>query len=207
MAIVKIEALRSLLDVVELAVPPLRGRTRVVHTPPDEKIDYPKLVAIPASWTFRPEQAFEYIEPATDSLVECVGRWISTVQLRLVASTLFDRYALIEQINDLFLQREGAPGVLLTSVTKCESLGSFKAAWEFDDLGWDDEHAFSAQYWSIATISATVPALITRGATYMINDLRLGIADMDVTVNASTFNTSADVEVVRVNEDGTITSL
>jgi hypothetical protein len=94
----------------------------------------------------------------------------------------------------------------LTSVTACPQLGDIVAAWELGDTDWDEEMAFSSQFWSVLTLDATIPALAIREGVYTINELRFGL-----TAEFSTPNTSEAFDrlphVVRINEDGTVTPI
>jgi len=138
-----------------------------------------------------------------------VGRHEATIQLRLAAATLAERYALEEKLVDLFLRSPMRPGVLLTTVTAAAEYGDFLAAWEFDEDEWNDEKAFDSQFWAVATLTGVIPALVTRVGTYELKELRLGLTgDFKTAYTAASFDTSpATVEVVRINQDGTLSKV
>lgn len=205
MAVIKLEALNKLKEAIEVGVPELCGRIHAGVSPPNHQEEFPCLtINVAGPWRYEPEQEQEYNEPAVlaNALVVCVGEWQATVQLALQTATLDERYQLEQKLTDLFLSTEGHAGVLLTVVTNCPELGDFLASWEFDDVEWEDEMVFSARTGATIVCTALVPALITRGGVYTIEDLRLGIGDLGSDADADTFVSTETVEVVSVDENG-----
>ena len=144
------------------------------------------------------------VEPDAQSLVVSLGCWETTVQLRLACATLADRYALEESLTERWMQREGAPGVLCTTVTTCPLLGDVLASWTLDDSDWTDDMAFSSQHWAVAEVSGVIPVLVTRRGVYSLNELRLGLTN-DFTIPETSAGFDTVVPVVKINEDGTVT--
>lgn len=213
--VVKLDAITSLVATIAAGVPELKERLdatghpvkpiKVVQVPPDQKLLFPSLAIIPARFRFEPNQESVHSEPTPESVVINVGRWVATMQFRLACATLHERYRLEQKLGDLFMQREDAPGVLMTDVAD-GALGDYHAAWELDDSDWSDEMAFSSQYWAVLTFNGVIPALVTRPGVYPIDTLKLGLTtDFEMAVTAGTFTTRGNLRVVAVAADGTIT--
>lgn len=214
--IVKLEALRGLKTYIAEQIPDLAalpsGEERIVisQTPPDMGLHLPSLAIIPAGFRFTP--SLEDIHDSTGATLEsgeivvCVGAWETRLQLRLAAANEYARHVLEETLTNLFFQREGAPGLLLTEVTACPQLGTFLASWDIPDVEWNEEFAFSAQEWAVLELVGTIPALVVRGGIYTMDDLRLGLTgDFNIPATSAGFDTIPGV--VRVNDDGTLTPL
>ena len=205
--IVKLEALKRLGEFIESQIPELKAKTEIHQVPPDYKLGFPRL-AIVAGGRFQYEARQEGVvtRSSPTAIVVNVGSWNTTVQLRLACATPAQRYDLEDRLASLFWREENRPAVLLTTVTACPQLGDILAAWDIGDTDWNDEMAFSSQFWSVLSLDATIPALVTREGVYSIDELRLGITD-----DFSTPETSAAFDLlttkVRVNEDGTVTPL
>jgi hypothetical protein len=203
-SIVRLEALRFLARQIEAGVPELSGKTRVVQVPPEQQLDFPMLVVIGANFRRITENTDEHSRPTNSTLCVCVGHWDVTVQLRLAHATQGQRDELADKIDKLFDQREGAPGVLVSRVVACKDVGPFFASWEQDSSSWDDEAAFSSQYWSTCTLTGWVPVLVVRNGVYNLDHLQLGLTkEFDVPATSAAFDTMPGV--VEVHEDGTIT--
>lgn len=200
MAVVRLEALRALRAAIECAIPELEGKICAGQSPVDRDRPALSLAIIVGRLGYEPDQDEPRFEPAVDKLVVNVGRHEGPVKLALTAPTLGQRYELEQRLIDLFLagDGEGSPGVLTTPVTSCPELGEFVAAWCLDSDEWDDEKVFERRFVAEITLTATIPALVTRCGVYRITDLRLGLAEFGVP-------TSSTVETVRINVDGTTT--
>lgn len=207
MPVLKLEALRALQASILAAVPDLAGHIYVGQVPPNVKLCDPTLVVHAVRWRYQPQQEVEHLaSEASTTVVFNVGRHIATVQLRLYTSTPAKRYEYQELISNVFLGTEGHPGVLLTTVTAYPALGNYLAAWELQEEEWEDEKVFDSQYWGITVLNGIIPALVTRANVYTIDELRLGLtADFETVFTGSTFESSTSVEVVKINEDGTLT--
>lgn len=210
MAVIKLEALQKLKEAIEAGVPELCGRIHAGVSPANHKEEFPCLtINAVGPWRYQPEQEQEHSEPAvlTNALVVCVGEWQGTIQIALQTATLDERYQLEQKLTDLFLSTEGHAGVLLTIVTNCPELGDFLASWEFDEVDWEDERVFDQVAGSTLVCTGLIPALITRGNVYTIEDLRLGLGDLGSTADAATFVSTATVEVLSVDENGDLTKV
>ena len=211
-AVVRLEALNALKATIEAAVSELRGHVEIVQVPPDQHLTFPALAIVGTKFRYVPFQEDEArddngnaILPDATSLVVNLGCWETTVQLRLATTTLAERYALQETLTELFLQREGAPGILCTTVTACPALGHILASWALNDGEWEDDKAFSSQHWAVLDVDGTIPVLVTRRGVYTLDDLRLGITqDFSTPKTSAGFDT---VPVVKINEDGSITRI
>ena len=206
MAVVRLEALRGLAAALATVLPGIP--IEVGQIAPAKRLSYPSVAIVPTKWRYWPEQEDTQRDDLPSSIVVNVGRHETTVQLMVAAATPQKRAELEQTIFDLFLGTELHPGVLLTQVTSITALGSFTAAWELEADEWRDEMAFSDQWWTMVEVTGIIPALVTRGSVYTIDHLRLGIAyDLAATIDADPFETTSDVEVVEINEDGTLTAV
>jgi hypothetical protein len=205
MAVVRLEALKGLACAITDAIPELRNRICLGQADPRKDLQFPSLNIDPIRYKYDPNQAQERHEPSVECVVMQVGAHAGTLQLRLITKTSDERAVLEQKIIDLFLETPLHPGVLLTVISSCPSLGDFLAAWEFDTDEWDDEGVFNGHFYSVIALAGILPALVTRGSSHTIEQLQLGLThDFDAEFNPTTFNTSALVEVVEINQDGTI---
>lgn len=213
--VVKLTAIQTLVDAIHAGVPELRpyvetsGRiwdpVKVVKVPPEQMIKFPTLAIVPAKFRLETAQERIHSEPDLTIAVFNVGRWYCTMQFRLACATPAEQYRLEQKLADLFMQREGAPGLLMTEAVD-PTLGDYLASWELDDAEWIDDKAFSDQHWAVTTFSGTIPALVSRAGQYMINALKIGITqDFEAAFTAETFTTARNLRVVQVAADGTIT--
>ena len=212
-AVVRLEALKSLGAAIELGISELRGHVEIVQVPPEQKLTFPSLALVGSKYRYTPFQeaeatddAGDTVEPDEQSLVVSLGCWETTVQMRLACATLADRYALEESLTELWMQREGAPGVLCTTVTACPLLGNILASWTLDDSDWADDMAFSSQHWAVAEVSGVIPVLVTRRGVYSLDERRLGLTN-DFTIPETSAGFDTVVPVVKINENGTVTRL
>ena len=206
MAVIKLEALRALVRAIEAAVPTLTMHTYAGQAPPSKAICLPSLAIMVSGAGYEANQeTVAFSETGSSICVFNVGMHKLNVQLRLACATLGERYEIENKIINAFLATELHPGVLLTTVTACEDLGDFLAAWELEGSEWRDEKAFDNQYWSVTEVLGQVPALVTRTGVYTIDELKLGLTEDFSAFTSETFDTSSNVEVVEINEDGSIT--
>jgi len=209
MSIVRIEALKALKAVIAAAVPALTADNIIVGQAPSGRTQtYPTLTLGFAALSFEPAQEIESatIGPATDGVVVFnVGAWSGPLQMRIVATTVGERYELEQAVLDCFLAREGAPGVIVTPITSTPDLGDWIAAFELDSSQWIDVDAFDRKLESVITVNAVVPALTVRTHVYEITTLVLGLTeDFDAVFTPSTLTPPA-AEVVQIHDDGSIT--
>jgi hypothetical protein len=206
MSIVRLEALRLLGAQIAAGVPELAENVRIVQVPPEQALKFPELVVIGSHFRRVNEQESDHEKPTSSTLCVCVGHWDVTVQLRLAHATKGQRDELSEEITQCFDQRPGAPGVLVSRVVACPDVGPFYASWDLDNADWDDEMAFSSQYWSTCTLTGWIPALVTRQGVYNLDHLYLGLTN-DFSVPATSSGFESLPGIVEIAADGTITSV
>lgn len=205
MAVVRLEALKMLALYIKTAIPELVDHICLGQADPRKEQSLPTLTIEPIRWKYFPDQMSEHNVEFIDRLIANVGRHESTIQLRLKAATAFQRSYLEQRVIDLFLETPLHPGVLQTVVVACDDLGDFLAAWEYDTDEWDDIGAFDGEFCSVIAVTGIIPALVTRGSVHSIEELQLGLThEFETEFTPTTFNTSVDVEVVQVNQDGSI---
>jgi len=194
-------ALRRLVAALEIACPALQGKI-VPEADRDDKMKWPKCGIHLVRDKFAPHQRRRHARLSAGEVVFDVGHFEALVQLRLGAPTQRQRIDLGEQLLGAFLGDGDTPGILSTAIPE---VNDAVCAWEVDDEGWNNEFAFDKEWFQVLTVTGWIPALV-RTAAYQINDLRLNFTnDMTDTPFAS-LQASAK-EVIRVNDDGTITAL
>src|SRR5512141_1557987 len=169
--VVKLTAIETLVGVIHAGVPELKPYTeasgriwdpvKVIQVPPDQKIKLPCLAIVPSKFRFDSIQERIHSEPDLTTAVFDVGTWSCTMQFRVGCATPAERYKIEQKVADLFMQREGAAGLLMTEAAD-PMLGDYLASWELDDAEWNDDKAFSNQHWAVTTFTGTIPALVTR---------------------------------------------
>jgi hypothetical protein len=210
--IVRIEAFRALERLLACEIPELDGHICTGQSPAGEIQEYPSLTIDPGRLTYEPHQALEVAKLPGARAIYNVGSHDGPVSLRLVATSVGERWTLEQKVLDVFLSQLdeegfGRPGVLVVPVSGCSNLSRQVATFELDEDEWNDARAFDRRYESVITLRASLPALATRCGVYTIHDLRLGLtADMATAFTPSTMVPPA-VEVVRVEEDGTMTPI
>lgn len=205
MSVLRIRALEVLAECIAEEVPELAGHICAGPAEPNHKLEFPSLAIIPVRYFYQPEQAKEWRCPTHSDLVIEVGKHEARVVLRLGAATHRERVIIEQKVLDVFLSQPLRPGVIVNQVADC-----FDAvvAWELEDEEWEDERAFDQKWYSDINVLGQIPALVCRPGSYTIEQLQLGVTDDFGTVfNQNTFNTSADVEVVEINQDGSIAAV
>jgi hypothetical protein len=200
--------LKILAECIEDRVPALRNKICKGPAESPKKLGFPSLAIIPVKFRFFPDQAAE-IYQLTGRSVEGhppgtvllnVGRHEGTIQLRLGATTARQRAELEEAVLQVFLERPGSPGVLVTPIPQCHNA---IVAWELDTDEWENERAFDKKWYSIMTVAAQLPAFVTRGSVHTIEELRLTLTD---DLSSDITSVPADQqETVAIAEDGTLT--
>lgn len=212
MSVVRIAALRALGALIEAAVPELAGHVCVGVAPSSEFEHLPNLSIQPTKWTFDPEQEDEHTTLPGNVMVWRVGEHSCAMVMSIVAATPAQRWELEAKVLDIFLGYRhpltdvATPGVLVVPVSECPQLGDWIASFELESDEWSDTLALDRRYESRTVISAHIPALTIQTRVYTLNTLILGItADFDTTFTPATAIPPA-VELVTINEDGTITA-
>lgn len=204
MSVLKLEALDRFAECIRAAVPELLDICPGPADAPARQM-WPHLVINPVSFKYFPDQALDWKSVGASSLIVNVGRHEGLIQLRLGATTNYQRAEIEQKIIDLFLATPMHPGIILMDIPACNDA---RIAWELDGDEWQNERAFDKAWYSVMTVMLQLPALVTRTGAYTIRQLQLGITDkFDEVFSATTFNTSEKIEVVQVNANGTITAL
>lgn len=173
MAVIRTHAMNRLVAAIEAAVPELRGKVCKMSEPNQARA-WPTLQILPIGFKYFPMQEHEHKELGTSRLVVDVGRHEGTVQLRLGAITPQKRWDLEDEILDIFLSQEGRPGVLVTEI---EEVHDAVVAWELDADEWENEKVFTKKFFSVMTVTAQIPALVTRDGVYTIEHLRMTLTE------------------------------
>ena len=203
MAVVKLEGLRHLAELIACDVPELNGMICVDQAAPSHRLEFPSMSIRIERSKYWPDQEDIHYECSPNSVVLNVGRHIQELRLRLGASSSSQRGAIEQKIINLFLVTDGHPGIIFSQLTACSELGPFTAAWELEDEDWQNEKAFDRQLYSELKITGILPALVTRRGVYNMNQIQLGLdigPMVDPTSDPPEFST---LEVIQINEDGT----
>lgn len=202
MAVVRLEALRALADVIGAEIPDFL-EICAGPAPVGQLLVFPSLAINPGKYLYHPDQALEQHDPGPGKVVMNVGRFQGSVELRIFSENRNQRAELEQRVVNFFLGRVGAPGVRVTVVSACPELGDWVASWELEDFEWRDEQAFDNNWQSAITVTSTLPALVTRCDAYTIDQLQLGVTSDFVTAATPDLHALPDVEVVQINQDGT----
>jgi len=208
-SVVRVCALESLRDALVEAIPALDGHVCIGQPDSNHSAGWPNVTLLAMKWAWVPFQEAEVGSPegVPSTVVYSVGEHEAPVQIRVEAATPLERDTLAGQIVDVFIgaQTEDGyprPGILMTDVTDCGVL-PWRAAWELEN----DELVYmpimDRHYEAVIELTGIIPALVTRLGVYTIDELRLGLSSLTVSVDADTF-TPPNVEVVSIAEDGTI---
>jgi hypothetical protein len=207
MAIVKTQSIAAFVAAIGAAVPELAGKITVHQEPPATIETFPNLaVVLSGRLSFDPSQEDVFADLGDNVVVFNVGAFEGPMQLRLTAATIRERSVLCEKIEQWMMSREGSPGIQVVQVIDSEHPDtlSWVAAFAMDDEMWDDSGALMRTYEAIATLDVTLPALVTRSPVYTIDTLILGTTgDFITAFTPDTFG-PPDVELVVINQDGSI---
>lgn len=200
----KFAAAQAIADVIVDAIAALGANTQVGEDEADTTAEYPALRVIPERMEFEPHQAeaLERDEDADDIAdyeMEEVGSFNGTLELRLYCNSRPQREAFEQQILQLFLSTEGAPGSLPTTIpdvvlSDLTTLYAAPIVAYLDGEDWREELVFGKKRMSFLSLSFSYPALVIRGA-YDLDSVRVEIA--------TSLEADAPEEAVEVQEDGT----
>jgi hypothetical protein len=230
MSVVRICALEHLRDLLAAAIPELAGKI-TAGTAQDNVTQVLPCVGItwagPIKYDWDPGQAEDVAQLPADvdhpvpRGVFYVGDHEGTVQIRVLAGTERKRDNLSQAIVDVFMAQTDEygyerAGIIAVDVTDCAAV-PWLATFELDQDTWVEALGTERQHEGLIECTGSVPALVIRSGfgtgpsatagIYTMEDLRLGlINDLTASVDADTFGPPA-VEVVRINQDGTITPL
>lgn len=210
MGVVRIEAFRAFGALVERMVPELAGHVCTPDTPPNEFEELPNLSITPTKWAYEPMQRDEHATLPGNVVVYNVGEHNCACVISVMASTRTQRAALEQKIVGLFYGNDspvdGLPldGVIVLPITACPELSRFVVSFDLESDEWIDSLAQDRRFESRITCTAGIPALTIKTPVYTINQLLLGVTeDMETTFTPATAIPPA-VEVVVINEDGSI---
>lgn len=210
-AVVRIEALRALAALIQLKIPELRDRVCVGVSGEHEEM--PNLSIQPTVWNYEPEQQGEHATLPGNVVVWNNGQHTCACVLSIVAPTPGQRWTLEAKVLSLFLESRHPltdmplAGVLVVPVTSCPQLSRWVASFDLESDTWNDNNAQDKRLESRITVNAQIPALSVQTPVYTINSLILGVTeDMDSTFTPDTAIPPV-VELVSINEDGSITRI
>lgn len=171
-------------------IPAFGGRVRGVHAGPETEATLPAAVVLPAGkMVYDPHQADQVYFPDEDApddgiAIMEVGAFTGTFEVRIYARTPPERERLEQQITDLFLATELAPGILKldtppVTVGGAVSLYQAPVAYRLENADWQEEFSFEAKRFSFLDVAVDFPALIARDA-YTMQTVYLAITtDLD----------------------------
>lgn len=207
MAVVKIDALTNLAAAIGAAIPALVAKIPIaIQQAPSAVMDqFPNAeLILPGKLIYDPAQRLEQQDLGGGNVVWNVGAHEGPLQIRITCNTTIERATFEQQVIDLFNQIEGSPGILPISITSSDAI-QWLAAFEYEDSQWSDVNAQSREYEAIITCNAVIPALVTTPGTQVIDTLVLGFTnDTTDSITLSNFGPPL-VELVQVNQDGSIT--
>lgn len=205
MAIVKLTALTGLKSLIAAAMPGV-FKTITIQIEPSPIVEQmPNLeIILPGRMMFEPDQRDLVADLGNNVVVFNVGQWVGPVQLRIVATSPLERWALEDTLTQFLMARPGSPGVVVVAVTESAQL-SWAAAFEYEDSQLFDQRAQERQYEVAITCNAEIPVLVTESPVYDIDALILGLtSDFATSFDATTFKTSPQIELVTINQDGSL---
>lgn len=208
-AVVKLCALECLAEIIVAAVPELAGRVCVGVPPNTHDQTYPSLAIRAAGrWKFEGSTVEELPTELLRTSVRRVGHHEGMVQLRVLASTPALRDELAQAVVDVFTGFEDEdgwphPGTILARVTRC-GLVPWTACFDLEREEWVDQRAFEQLYEGVIEVEATIPALVVKRGVPRIETLVLGLTHDLSTTPSVDMMSAPTVEVVRINEDGSI---
>lgn len=206
MSRLRYQACQVLADHIAANIPAFAGgKARAVHAEPEDDATYPSVVVMPRRFAFQSFQEDEVHAPAASTeLVTEVGAFEGSVDLRLYALSAPQREEYEDKLTALFLQREGAPGVLVLvcpavtiagQVSPPTELSTYDApvAFALDESEWHEEKVFDKRRYTYLTLDVVLPALV-RQSVYTIEEYVLAI-NHDL-------SSAAPDEAVQITEDG-----
>ena len=221
---IRIKAIEQLAKLIECNEQKLKGNTCAGPSGRDHRLQFPSLAITAGRFKYFPNQAdcYDYVRNAEidgGPLKEVyqVGRWEGTVTLRLGSKTPSQRYTLECALEELFLS--GAtyldkayplsnpdeclrPGIVLVDVPDCYNA---RVAFELTGDSWEDEFAFTNEWYSTLRLNAVMPALVAKKKGNRIEDLNLKLTEDVSSVVETPADVPSDAETVTIDENGTIT--
>jgi hypothetical protein len=208
-AVVKLCALEVLGEMITAEIPELVDRVCVGIPPNTHQQTYPSLAIRAAGrWKFYGTTVEELPAGLLNTSVRRVGHHEGMVQLRVLASSPAERDALAQAVVDVFTGFEDEdgyphPGTVLARVTRC-GLVPWTACFDMESDEWVDQRAFEQLYEGLVQVEATIPALVCKRGVPRIETLVLGLTHDLTTTPSAAMMAAPTVEVVTINEDGSI---
>lgn len=204
MSVVKLLALTNLKNAIATAVPAFRSITVQIEPSPVLET-FPNLeIIIGNALEFEPDQRELQADLGGNAVVWNVGNWYGPIQLRICATSTFERWTLEQAVTNYLMSRPGSPGVVVVPVTESPQL-SWAAAFEYDSAQMFDQRAQERQYECAVLVNAMIPVLVTESPVYQIDHLFCGLTEDMVTHFTPSTAVPPAVEIVEIHVDGTIT--
>lgn len=210
MSVVRIEALRALGQLIEARIPELVDRVCPADTPPNEFEELPNVSIIPGKWAFDQYQREEHAVLPGNTVVYNVGEHNCPCVISVMATSRTQRAAIEQKIVALFYGNDhpldGMPldGVIMIPITSCPELSRFMASFDLESDEWSDTYALDRRFESRIVIAAGIPALTIKTPVYTIDQLLLGVTEDMTTAFTPATAIPPAVELVVINEDGSI---
>lgn len=210
MSVVRIEALAALAALIKLRIPEVANHVCVGIAPAGELESYPNVSIMPSKWSYEPEQAAQKATLPGQRVVYCVGEHECPCVIAVMATNTPQRARIEAKILDLFLGAKHPttgikmPGTLVFGITRMPELGQWTACFDLESDEWNDTLALDRRYESRMVVLATIPALTVDSPVYTIEELILGVTNDLATQFTPTTAIPPAVELVTINEDGTI---
>jgi len=203
--VVRLDAFEQLASVIGSMVPELAGNICAWPSEPTHRLGTTSLAINPTRFRYQAAQAGVLATPDYATQIEVVGQHQVDIELRLNAPTMRQRAILEDKVLQVFTSQELSPGILSFTMSGCWSA---VAAFQLSGEDWAGERVFDKKWYTTIDITGFIPALVTRGGVYTIEQLRLGLmhdatGELDATRTPATFLTDDDIEVAQVEEDGT----
>lgn len=165
----------------------------------DAEAEFPSVVILPGKHEFQPWQLREINTEDDTKLLAHLGDYEGTTEIRVYSLLAPQREAIETVITEAFMQREGAPGVVVLTIPPIRVGGTqwtsnSYAAYEFEDYEWKEEMVFTSSRFSSLTLSSQCQMY----SSFNIPDINQLILDLRDENNI-------EIEKIRVNADGSIT--
>lgn len=197
MSQVKRAAAKALADTIETQIPELAGRVFPSWADEENEAAYPAVVVLPGRMKFEPWQEDEIDDSDPNVLVLSVGDFEGEAELRVYAKSEAERERIGQLVTDLFMAREGAPGVLVADTdpiplnvlgSRTPQLGTAHAAFTLDDDEWSEERVFSKKRYQFMNVGVVFPCLVARSVPTILQlviEMQAAVA-LDLTQPAPT---------------------
>ena len=201
MSLLRLRAAEVLGKVIADYCPEIAGSICGGPAEDGHKRRLPSIAIRPISFKFSPDQEEEWKELSSTRLVLNVGRYDAFFLIEVGAKSPYVRAKLEQACLDVFMQREGSPGLIVCDVADChDAIVSF----ELESSRWQDEAGFSDKWFSTIDVNVAMPVLVERGSVFTMNEIRIGLQAATAYSFDSIATTAAD-EYIAVDELGCVT--